>query len=275
MRNQSESQSWRPHFIREIREHAEREGILQATHDLLVRDNVTVHAKGSVDLVKNHEGGMLFIGNHNRQFEFVALMDVLSQIGRTSMKNIVKFYVQNQVTWALGDVGTGITLPVYPRLLDRDRNNKWNAELVSRLWFHRSLQPAVDARRLTDDTLAAASAELVAGGVVNIFPCGSVVNNIKKPWREGVGRIVQSLPKESRPDVLVVPYHADSIRRARLLVAVAARGSGILGRPQTIDVTFGLPQTAAEVMRSTSGSVSPAAITEELRRHYVGSFEEL
>ncbi len=189
---------WRPLFVHEIREQAEEVGIMQATHDILLRDKVTVTPSGNIDAVRDHPGGLLFVGNHNKQFEFVALMDVLSQMGRTSMKNIVKFYVKDQVNWALGDAGTDIVIPVYPRLLATDRKNKLNAELGSRLVFHHLLQTTAESERLNEVSLAATADELSTGGVVNIFPCGSIANNMNKPWRSGVGRILGSIPGAER-----------------------------------------------------------------------------
>jgi hypothetical protein len=265
---------WRPAFIREIRAHAERDGMMRATHDILRRDNVSVNVSGSLDAIANHQGGMLFIGNHNRQFEFVALMAVLSGIGRTSMKNIVKFYVENQINWAFGKPGTDITLPVYPRLLDKDRKSIMNLELGSRMLFYRSLKPGDEARRATAESTVAAAKELAEGGVVNIFPCGSITNNMVKPWREGTGRIVSMVPEAQHGDTLVIPYHADNINRLRLVAAVAARGKGLLGRPQHIDMAIGEPQTITEVMQSIDGDLphTPMAITDTLRQHYVEQF---
>ena len=264
---------WRPKFIREIREHAEADGLLQATHDILQRDNIIVTATGDVDTVRNHEGGLLFVGNHNKQFEFVALMDVLSQLGRTSMKNIVKFYVENQVTWGLGSIAADAVLPVYPRLLATDRKNKLNAELGSRLIYRKSLKNTTESKRLTDESLQAATVELCNDGVVNIFPCGSIVNNIEHPWRAGVGQIVSQIPTAAKERVLVVPYHADNINRVRLLAAVAVRGKGMLARPQYINLTMGRSQTAAEVVGSLPEQLQgdPKAITDALRHQYVTS----
>lgn len=272
--NQPAEPAWRPLFMREIREIAESSNMLQAAQTVLERNQVTVTPSGHIDAVADHPGGMLFVGNHDRQFEFVALMDVLSRIGRTSMKNIVKFYVEKQVEWSLGQIGTTITLPVYPRILDKDRRRKFNAETGSRILFRRLLQPAEVARHLTDASLQAASAELAQGGVVNIYPCGSIANNMKKPWRQGVGRIVNQVPAEDRDEVLVVPYHANNIRRVQLAAAMAVRGSGILGRPQNIEIAFGQPQTAAEAIGTLprTRQDDPEAITEALRQNYVRSF---
>lgn len=226
-------------------------------------------------MISNHEGGMLFIGNHERQFEFVALMDVLSRLGRTSMKNIVKFYVEEQVEWCLGKAGTDIVLPVYPRLLDRDRKDKWNAELGSRIMFHKLVQPAAVAIPLTDQSVAAASKELRSGGVVNIFPCGSIVDANKEPWHNGVGRIIRGLSEPERKDVLVVPYHANNISRGRLVTAIASRGRGPLARPQTIDLTVGEARTASEVMDDVAEDKrdTPMAIADVLRAHYLSAFD--
>ena len=266
--------NWRPPFIREIRDHADGVGILAATKDIMQRNNITVRPSGNIDVVGRHEGGRLFVGNHNKQFEFVALMDFLSRLGSASMVHIVKFYVERQVGWALGQPARDMVLPVYPRLLASDRRNKLNAELGSRMLFHRSLRTLVESRRLNEITLQLAARELSGGGIVNIFPCGSIVNNMTQPWRPGVGRMIGLLSDEVHDDVLVVPYQADNINRARLLAAVVMQGRGPFGRPQTIDLKFGEPLTVAEVIRRIPepSRGDPSAITDVLRQQYCDSF---
>ena len=262
---------WRPPFIREIRARAEADGILQATHSLLERDNVTVTPKGHVAAVKDHSGGILFVGNHDKQFEFVALMSFLGQIDRTNMKNVVKFYVRNQIDWALGKSGTDIVLPVYPRLLATDRKNKLNLELGSRILFRRSLQSTEESARHNEQTLDASAAELSSGGSVNIYPCGRIANNMKKPWRSGVGRILTRLAETERDDVLVVPYHANNINRVRLLGAVALQGKGPLPRPQDICIEFGQSAKASDIINRLpdSDKDNAAAVTEVIRQQYL------
>lgn len=268
--------NWRPPFIREMRDYAAGDGILAATKDILRRNNITVRASGNGDVVGRHEGGRLFVGNHNKQFEFVALMDFLSRLGNTSMLHVVKFYVERQVGWALGQPARDMVLPVYPRLLASDRRNKLNAELGSRMLFHRSLRTLEESNRLNEAALRSAADELSGGGIVNIFPCGSIVNNMTRPWRPGVGRMIGLLADEVHDDVLVVPYHADNINRARLLAAVVMQGRGPFGRPQTIDLKFGEPLTVAEIIRRVPGPSrrDPSAITEVLRQQYCNSFAE-
>jgi hypothetical protein len=174
---------------------------------------------GNVDAVKDHPGGILFVGNHDKQFEFVALMSFLDQINRTRMKNVVKFYVRNQIDWALGQAGTDIVIPVYPRLLATDRKNKLNLELGSRILFRRSLLSTDESSKRNEIALDAAS-ELSTGGTVNIFPCGRITNNTKKPWRPGLGKIITRLDVADQDEVLIVPYHANNIDRVGLLGAV-------------------------------------------------------
>lgn len=265
---------WRPAFLRELRDRADRVGMLAATAEILRRNNITVKAGGNTDTVRKHRGGHLFVGNHNKQFEFVALMDFLSQLGHTSMVHIVKFYVERQVGWALGQTALDMVLPVYPRLLASDRRRKLNAELGSRILFHRSLATLEESNRRNEETLRLAADELASGGIVNIFPCGSIVNNMTQPWRPGVGRMIRLLPNEVHDDVMVVPYHADNINRARLLVAVATQGRGLFGRPQTIDLQFGEARTVADVIRRVPepSRSDPARITDVLRQQYCASF---
>jgi len=269
--------NWRPPFIREIRELADGVGMLAATKEILQRNNITVRASGNTVVVEEHHGGRLFVGNHNKQFEFIALMDFLGRLGSSRMVHIVKFYVERQVDWALGQPARAMVLPVYPRLLASDRSNKLNAELGSRILFHRSLRTLEESSRLNEESLRLAAHELSSGGIVNIFPCGSIVNNMTQPWRPGVGRMIGLLSNKVHDDVLIVPYHANNINRARLLAAVAMQGRGPFGRPQTIDLEFGEPRTVAEVILRVPepSRGDPSAITDILRQQYCESFAQI
>jgi len=259
-----------------MREYADSVGMLAATKEILQRNNIVVRASGNTNMVEEHRGGRLLVGNHNKQFEFIALMDFLSRLGSTSMVHIVKFYVERQVDWTLGQPARAMALPVYPRLLASDRCNKLNAELGSRILFHRSLRTLEESNRLNEETLQLAAAELSGGGIVNIFPCGSIVNNMTQPWRPGVGRMIGMLSTDVHDDVLVVPYHANNINRVRLLAAVAMQGRGPFGHPQMVDLEFGAPCTVAEVFRRVPAPSrgDPSAITEVLRRQYCDSFAQ-
>jgi hypothetical protein len=114
---------------------------------------------------------------------------------------------------------------------------------------------------------------LGAGGAVNIFPCGSIVDATTHPWRQGVGRIIQQIPDEKKGDVLVVPYRMPDASWPRLVGAIAFRGRGIAGHPQSLDVELGPIHTAAEVVQATPNP-EPTAITQHLRHEFVSYFGE-
>lgn len=200
-------------------------------------------------------------------------MGFLGQIGRPAMKNVAKFYVENQARWALGSVGTDALLPVYPRLLARDRKNKLNHEIGSRIVFNRSLQTTAESNRLNERSLTTAVGDLSRGRIVNIFPCGRIANTLTRPWRPGLGKMIGRLSEADRDDVLVVPYQADNIRRGRLLAAIVMRGRGVFGKPQNIELEFGRPRTATEVMAMIpeASQDDPAAITDIVRQMYMSS----
>ncbi len=97
---------------------------------------------------------------------------------------------------------------------------------------------------------------------------------MKNPWREGVGRIIGLVPEEKGDDVLVVPYHANNIKKVRMAAALAARGKNILGRPQTVEVVFGPSYTVNELIDALppEHQANPRAMTDLLREMYADSF---
>lgn len=260
--------------MREIEALGEQIGFMNAVHEIFRRDNITVGVEGDLDRVQNHKDGILFVGDHKNQWEFAALMDILSQIDRDEMLNIAKFYVQRQVHQALGYAASRLVAPVYPRILARDRGEFFNSETLNRLFYRKYLLTLAESEQANTRSLQAANEHLDRGSVVNIFPCGSVVDARVNPWRTGVGKIIRQIPEETKSDVLIVPYGMEDISRARLVGAVAMRGRGIFGRPQQMNVRLGPLQTAAELADSLPDSdrEDPEAITERLRGQFVDHF---
>lgn len=267
---------WTPSFLREIENLGDEIGFIDAVHETLARDNVTVDVEGDFERLQNHSGGLLFIGDHKNQWEFVALMDMLSRMGRDDMYNIAKFYVQRQVHQALGQAASRLILPVYPRILARDRGEFFNSEVVNRVLYRRHLLTMAESAEVNTRSLKIAGESLAGGGVVNIFPCGSVVDARKKPWRSGVGEILRQIPKENTQEVLVVPYSMADAPRARLVGAVALGGRGVFGRPQTLHVQLGPVQTVAELLDLLPDSASSdrEAITSLLQEQFIEYFGE-
>jgi hypothetical protein len=114
---------WTPVFLRELEVLSQEVGIMQAVHQTLEQDNISVDVTGEFERLQHHHGGILFVGDHKNSLEYVALMDILSRIGRDDMLNIAKFYIQHQVQYALGAVASRLVVPVYPRALASDRRN--------------------------------------------------------------------------------------------------------------------------------------------------------
>lgn len=263
-----------PRFLREIEELGGEIGFINAVHETLRRDNIKVDVEGDFERLQGHEDGILFVGDHKNQWEFVALMDLLAQMGRDDMLNIAKFYVKRQVHQALGSAASQLVAPVYPRLLASDRDKPVNSEILNRMLYRKFLLTTEESRHVNERSLLAASERLNDGGVVNIFPVGSVVDARTHPWRSGVGKIIRDIETKKKSDVLVAPYAMDDISRARLVGAVAMRGWGVFGRSQVMNVSLGPIMSANDVIESLPPSLQsdPDAITEQLRQDFCKTF---
>lgn len=242
------------------------------------RCNATIFrlaSEGDFDRLKEHDEGILFVGDHKNQWEFVALMDMLSRLGRDDMINIAKFYVQRQIHQTLGAAASRLVLPVYPRILARDRGEVFNSETINRFLYRRFLLDKEESAKVNETAIVTSADFLDDGGVVNIFPCGSVVDARTHAWHTGVGRIIRQLPEEGRGDVLVAPYATEDIFKVRLVGAVALRGRGIFGRPQSMDVEVGPLHTAEEIVSSLprSDRDDPVALTNKLRQQFLDHFD--
>lgn len=274
--NSSLTVRWRPLFLRDIEQRVEQQGLVGATHEVLQRDHVNVAIDGDRERLAAHRGGILLVGDHKNQWEFVAAMDTLHNIGRHDMHNVVKFYVQRQVEQLLGQAAAAHLLPVYPRVLARDRSQKINRELLNRIVYRNSLLSLAASEQANVATLSRATGILAQNGVVNIYPCGSIVDATKRPWRTGVGKIITGVPAAVWPDVLICPYRVPDIHRGRLVAAVALRGRGWAGRPQTLTMQFGRVQSMAELLEPLSSEErqDSALITEMLREQFIDYFAD-
>jgi hypothetical protein len=259
---------WTPPFLREIESLASERGLLDATQNILKRDGIDVAVDGDVERLYAHTGGLLFAGDHKNQWEFVAIMDLLSKMGRQELLLIAKFYVHWQAHQALGDVAARHIVPVYPRILARDRGELLNSETGNRLMYRRFLRTAADSAQLNDHALDTAAQSLINNDAVGIFPCGSVVDAKTHPWRRGVGEIIQRIPDDAKSNVLIVPFGMEDISRLRLVAAVAMRGRGVFGRPQTMTLQLGTVQTVQELVDTLpcENRNDPMAITMGVRK---------
>ena len=266
---------WLPSFLRKVKEHGEENGFVEAFHHALQGANISVNIDGDVDRLKEHTGGILFVGDHKTRWEFIAIADVLSQIERSELLNIAKFYVQRQVYMMLGHKAANEhVIPVYPRILARDRLDIFNYEFSSRFLFRKHLLSFAESLEANAHSLAKASQALVKSSAVNIHPTGCVEDATIHEWRSGIGRIIQQIPDENKGDVLLAPYSVDNFSQARLLGAIATHGFGPFGRPQSMEVKLGSLQTTLDLVEELPHEEreDPEAITERLRTHFLKDF---
>lgn len=263
----------RPEFLRDIESLSEEIGFIPAVQKTLEQDNITVEVNGDFDRLDEHEAGILFAGDHRNQWEFVALMDMLAKMNRDDMLNVAKFYVQRQVHLALGEAASRLVVPVYPRLLARDRGEFFNSETLNRILYRKFLLTLIESEEANSRAIDASVDKLTAGGIVNIFPTGSVTDSMTSPWREGIGRIITHLDSDTQQDTLVSLYNIDRISKLRLVGAVATRGR-MLGKPQAMKLNLGPIESAGDLVGSLHrvDRDDPAAVTELLRTRYVDHF---
>jgi hypothetical protein len=265
---------WKPFFLREIEQRAEEVGMLAATHEILCRDGISVNAEGDIERLQEHAGGLLLVGDHKYRWEFVAAMSLMHRLGRPDVLHIVKFYVERQIGQALGNVAAQQVLPVYPRLLARDRPEFWNTETFNRIAYHRRLLDARASAKANEQAIQIAARRLEASGVVNILPCGGVVDGTRAPWRSGLGRMMNVLSEAACEDVLVVPYRVQPVQNWRLIAAIALRGRGLAGTPQTMVMEIGHAKTvkAYQVALPTSETQNVASLTALVREQFLADF---
>jgi hypothetical protein len=266
---------WMPGFLHDIRELGEEIGFANAIHTTLEDAGITVNVEGDFDQLKEHPKGILFVGDHQTRWEFVAVADMISQMNRSDILNIAKFYVQRKVHMALGhQAAADHAAPVYPRILARDRPDFLNYEFFNRLVFRKHLLSFSESLDANTHSLARASRALADGGAVNIHPTGVIDDATTRPWRSGVGKIIQNIPEEQRSDVLLAPYSLAPLSRARFFGAVAMRGFSFLGRPQTMEVKLGSLQLMSDLVDELPGEEreNPEAITARLRAHFLKDF---
>src|SRR5437660_6582 len=108
---------WRPRMLQEIDARCQEVGLVRTTHEYLAAGNIAVTADDEFDRLRDHGKGILFVGDHrNNRWEFIAIMDLLAQMGRSDMHLIARPHVKRQVAQFLGVAAAEVLLPVHPRM---------------------------------------------------------------------------------------------------------------------------------------------------------------
>ena len=145
-----------PAYVKQIRELAERtDGIASAMAEVFCRANILVRVIGDTTQWEKGGKGALLIGDHRDRIEFAPLLAVLGNMGREDMHFFSKPFSTNaRVIKSLGRYAAGVTLPVVPGTLARDRANVWNRDLGWRIVNRNHLPTRDEIAVINANTLA-------------------------------------------------------------------------------------------------------------------------
>ena len=262
-----------PGFVKDTRELVEQtSGIAGAVAETFDRANITVEVEGDTSLIANEGQGALLVGDHRNGFEYAPLLAAFGHMGREDIRLVAKpFSMQARVIGSLGVGGAGLTLPVIPGTLARDRDDKFNRDLYWRIVNRGNLPTKAELKQLNADTLQHCTDLAVSGHAVTLYPAGGVMDATVRPWQRGLGRVIQQLPEEARDGVAIVPFRFDDFSKLRLMRSLTMASSGMVPRPYTITMRLGKQGTVNELLGDTSRQ-DAGEITEILRQQFVRAF---
>jgi hypothetical protein len=268
-----------PHAIKYVRELAEKSddgSIEQAVAELFEQAGITIGIEGDTSLWtgEEQENGALFVGDHRNGLEYPILLAVLGQKGLEGHAIGKPVSWQARVIGSLGIKGTGLLLPVMPRTLASDRENKrkFNRDLYWRIVNRGRLPSQEQIRAINEETLNDATDLLANGKTVTIFPAGGVMDARIHPWHQGVGKVIEQLPVEAQDNVAVVPFRFKDFSRTKLLYSLDRASKGRKPHPYKIILELGRQGFVNELFHADDDSLSPIEITETLRQQYVTNF---
>jgi len=123
--------------------------------EVFCRANILVRVIGDTTQWEKGGKGALLIGDHRDRIEFAPLLAVLGNMGREDMHFFSKPFSTNaRVIKSLGRYAAGVTLPVVPGTLARDRANVWNRDLGWRIVNRNHLPTRDEIAVINANTLA-------------------------------------------------------------------------------------------------------------------------
>jgi len=256
-----------PGFIRDARELAEQLGsATSAIAKTFAQANITVEIDGD-------ESSWSHVGDHRNGTEYAPLLAALGDPGRTACYFVAKpFSLSSRVRNALTPPGTRINLPVIPRTLASDRQDISNRDLHWRIMRRGSLPTQEELKTLNANTLQDGAKLVASGHIVTNYPTGGVMDAVKNPWQQGLGRIIQQVPEDARDRVSVVPFRFDDFSKLQLIRSLAMARRGMKPNPQTIMLRLGRQGSINEVLEDSVDGLSSHEITAVLREQFVTAF---
>lgn len=265
-----------PLYLRHAREIAKQPGgIPSAAAELFERANITISVIGSTSEWAKPDTGTLLVGDHRNKIEFAPLLAALNRFGRNDVHFVQKPFSTNaKIIRALGEPSNGVSLPVIPRTLARDRKNVFNRDLGWRIALKNNLPTTAQLAQLNEGTLQRAARLLVLGRVVVLYPTGGVSDANCRPWQRGLGSIVKRLPHSSRDSVQVALFRFDNFSTSRIVASLTLQAHGIDPPPYSLTLRMGPQGTVSGLLggHPVVDVLEPAEISERLRRSFVRFF---
>lgn len=262
-----------PSFIKDTRELVnETGGIAHAVAETFNRANIAVEVEGDTSLIANEGQGVILIGDHRNGIEYAPLLATFGNMGREDVRFVAKpFSMQARIMGSLGVGGAGLTLPVIPGTLARDREDKINRDLYWRIVNRGNLPTKDELKQLNADTLQDCTDLVVAGNAVTLYPAGGVMDATAHPWQHGLGMVIKQLPEEAQDSVAIVPFRFDDFSKLRLVRSLTIASNGMVPRPSMINLRLGKQGSVNELLGDVSRQ-DVGEITETLRQQFVQTF---
>lgn len=220
--------------------------------------------------------GMLLVGDHRQGIECLPLLAIFGELERKDIHFIAKpFSMQARIMSYLATSSSGLTLPVIPRTLARNRKNILNRDLFWRITKRDFLPSESEIKEINSSTLDSASCLIQKGDVAVIYPAGGVIDACTATWKRGVGEIIKSVEPDNRNSVKIIPFRFDDFSRWRLVRALEkACKNKTSNRPQKITLRLGKCGTVKELFPDID-TLTSTDITSQLNDQFIEQFGEV
>lgn len=247
-------------------------GLMGGVAAAFAEANVNVSVHGDTTPWSNSSQGVIFVGDHRLGVEYAPLLAMFGQLARDDVYFVAKpFSMQARIMAALG-AHHSATVTVIPRTLASDREDKINRDLYWRVVNKGSLPTTAEIKVLNAASIQSCADLSASGRGVVLYLAGGVMDAVKKPWQQGLGRVIKLLLVEAHEHVVVVPFRFDDFSKLKLFRA-PLHGSRPR-RPQEIRMRIGRQGSVHSLLGSetTIGAMSAGDIIEVVRNQFVGSF---
>lgn len=261
-------------YLENIRNLTEEHGVTSVAAKLfdMAKVAITITDEQQFD----SDAGMLLVGDHRQGIECLPLLAVFGKLERKDVHFVAKpFSMQARIMGHLATSSSGLTLPVIPKTLARNRKNILNRDLFWRITKRDFLPSESEIKEINISTLDSASCFVQKGDAAVIYPAGGVVDACTVTWKRGVGEIIKSIEPDNRNSVKIIPFRFDDFSRWRLVRSLEkACKNKTSNRPQEITLRLGECGTVKELFPNID-TLTSTDITSQLHDQFIEQFGEV